>query len=232
MKIDEAIDRLDSLPYENLGFARVDHDRSARKGFPEVIFGIGKSPDQVAAIAVSILERSQRLLITKTSQEAFRAVSKRIPEAFYNKTAQTITVDRRTNQVKSPGIVVVSAGTSDEQIAQEAVVTANLMDCEVECFNDVGVAGIHRLFSVLPMLEKARVIIVVAGMDGALPSVVGGLVKAPIIAVPTGIGYGTSFEGIAPLLAMLNTCSPGITVVNINNGFGAGYFAALVLNKN
>ncbi len=227
---DDVVAKLQALPYEDLGFAKVDHHRALRKGFPEVIFGLGKPPGDITAIAAAVLARSSRLLVTKASPEAFSAVSGDIPDAVYDETAQTIVVDRRDDRPQIPGLVVVSAGSSDEPVAREAAVTAQLMGCEVKRFNDVGVAGIHRLFDALPALQEARALIVVAGMEGALPSVVGGLVRAPVIAVPTSIGYGTGLGGIAPLLAMLNSCAPGITVVNIDNGFGAGYFAALMLN--
>ena len=227
---DQVVAELRVLPYEDLGFAKVDHHRALRKGFPEVIFGMGKSPEDIATLAAAVLERSERLLITKASPEAFSAVVREIPDAVHDEIAQTIVADRRDTPIQVPGLVVVSAGTSDEPVAREAAVTAELMGCRVERFNDVGVAGIHRLFDVLPAIQEARVLVVVAGMEGALPSVVGGLVRAPVIAVPTSVGYGTGLGGIAPLLAMLNSCAPGITVVNIDNGFGAGYFAALILN--
>ena len=193
-----------------------------------MVFGQGKTPEQVAVIVDTLLESSDRLLVTKTSLDAFSAVKDRVPDATYDETAQTIVVDRRRGPRLVPGVVVVSGGTSDQPVACEAVVTAQLMDCEVQRFFDVGVSGIHRLFDCMPLLTKARVVVVVAGMDGALPSVVGGLVRAPVIAVPTSIGYGASFGGLAPLLAMLNSCAPGVAVVNIDNGFGAGYLAALI----
>ncbi len=216
------------MPYQDLEFAKIDHHRSLRKGFPEVIFGQGKSPEQVASIAATVLQQSDRLLVTRTSQEAFSAVRVSVPDANFDETARTIIVDRRADRKLVPGVMVVCAGTSDLPVAREAIVTAELMDCEVEQVFDVGVAGIHRLLEQLPSLQKARVIVAVAGMEGALPSVIGGLVKAPVIAVPTSVGYGASFEGLAALLAMLNSCANGIGVVNIDNGFGAGYLAALI----
>ncbi len=216
------------MPYQDLEFAKIDHHRSLRKGFPEVIFGQGKSPEQVASIAATVLQQSDRLLVTRTSQEAFSAVRVSVPDANFDETARTIIVDRRAERKLVPGVMVVCAGTSDLPVAREAIVTAELMDCEVEQVFDVGVAGIHRLLEQLPSLQKARVIVAVAGMEGALPSVIGGLVKAPVIAVPTSVGYGASFEGLAALLAMLNSCANGIGVVNIDNGFGAGYLAALI----
>jgi NCAIR mutase (PurE)-related protein len=217
------------MPFQDLGFAKVDHQRALRKGFPEVVFGQGKTPEQTATLASTILEGSDRLLITKATPEAFSEVKARVPDADYEKTARIIVVDRRLDKVVVPGVVVISGGTSDLPVACEAVVTAELMDCEVQRVFDVGVAGLHRLIDSLPTLEKARVIVAVAGMEGALPSVVGGLVKAPVIAVPTSVGYGASFGGLAALLAMLNSCSPGVAVVNIDNGFGAGYLAALIV---
>ena len=226
--VDDVVSQLKELPYQDLEFAKIDHHRSLRKGFPEVIFGQGKSPEQVALIAAAVLQQSDRLLVTRTSQEAFSAVRASVPDADYDETARTIIVDRRADKKLVPGVMVVCAGTSDLPVAREAIVTAELMDCEVEQVFDIGVAGIHRLLDQLPSLQKARVIIAVAGMEGALPSVIGGLVKAPVIAVPTSVGYGASFEGLAALLAMLNSCANGIGVVNIDNGFGAGYLAALI----
>ena len=226
--MDEVVSHLRQLPYEDLEFARVDHHRSLRKGFPEVIFGQGKSAEQVAAISAAVLRHSDRLLITRAEPEAFSRVRAVAPDAVHDETARTIVVDRRADKTLTPGVMVVCAGTSDLPVAREATVTAELMDCEVECVFDVGVAGLHRLLEQLPALQKARVIVAVAGMEGALPSVIGGLVKAPLIAVPTSIGYGASFGGVAALLAMLNSCANGIGVVNIDNGFGAGYLAALI----
>ena len=182
----------------------------------------------MAAISASVLRHSDRLLITRAEPEAFSRVREVAPDAVHDETARTIVVDRRADRTLTPGVMVVCAGTSDLPVAREAAVTAELMDCEVECVFDVGVAGLHRLLEQLPALQNARVIVAVAGMEGALPSVIGGLVKAPLIAVPTSIGYGASFGGVAALLAMLNSCANGIGVVNIDNGFGAGYLAALI----
>ena len=220
--------RLAALPYEDLDFARLDHHRALRKGFPEVVYGLGKTPEQVAAIAASILRRSDRLLVTKTGPEAYAAVREGAADAVYDPTARTITVDRRVDAEPVPGVVVASAGTSDLPVVAEAAVTAEIMGCRVERISDVGVAGIHRLLDHLPALRGARVVVAVAGMEGALPSVVGGLVAAPVIAVPTSVGYGASYDGLAALLAMLNSCAPGVAVVNIDNGFGAGYLAAQI----
>ena len=228
LSIDEAVSQLRELPYKDLDFAKVDHHRAVRKGFPEVIFGEGKSPDQIASIATEVLSQSDRLLVTRATRDVFAKVQRSVPDAVYDETARTITADRREVQERTPGVLVVCAGTADLPVAREATVAAELMDSEVETVSDVGVAGIHRLLDQLPALRKARVVVAVAGMEGALPSVVGGLVPVPVIAVPTSVGYGASFEGLAALLAMLNSCAPGVGVVNIDNGFGAGYLAALI----
>ena len=230
LSLDDVAAELRELPYEDLGFAKVDHHRAIRKGFPEVIFGQGKSPEQVRSIAQALLSRSDRVLVTRASAEAFAAVREALPDAKFDQTARTIAIDRRKERDTRTGVLVVCAGTADLPVACEAVVTAEMLDCEVERVFDVGVAGIHRLLDQLPALQSARVIVAVAGMEGALPSVVGGLVRAPVIAVPTSVGYGASFGGLAAMLAMMNSCAPGIGVVNIDNGFGAGYLAA-VINK-
>ena len=226
--LDEVLSQLRGLPYQDLDFAKVDHHRSIRKGFPEVVFGEGKTVEQIVSIARAHLQGADRLLITRASAEVYSAVRAEVPDATYEETARAIVVDRRDRREQTTGVLVVCAGTADLPVACEAVVTAEIMDCEVERVFDVGVAGIHRLLDHLPALEKARVVVAVAGMDGALPSVVGGLVSAPVIAVPTSIGYGASFDGLAALLAMLNSCAPGVGVVNIDNGFGAGYLAAVI----
>ena len=214
---------------EDIGFARLDHDRDRRKAFPEVVYGEGKTPEQVGIIAEKIFQRSGVVLVTRTNAEAFGEVRARVPEAEFNEVGLLIYADRRERSAPLTGIVLASAGTSDQRIAEEATVTAGLMGCEVERLTDVGVAGLQRLLAARSTLEKARVIIVVAGMDGALPSVIAGLVKAPVIAVPTSVGYGAAFEGLSALLSMLNACSPGVVVVNIDNGFGAGYTAATLI---
>jgi NCAIR mutase (PurE)-related protein len=214
-------------PFEDLGFARVDHHRSVRQGFPEVILGIGKSPAQIAAIAAQIVDRGQPLLVTRADQLAWQRVHEAIPEATYHEVARTITVRRPV----PPGrgvVVIASAGTSDIPIAEEAAVTADLMGNDVDRIYDIGVAGIHRMLSARDRLSAARVIVVVAGMEGALPSVVAGMVDVPVIAVPTSIGYGASFGGITALLGMLNSCANGVSVVNIDNGFGAGCIASMI----
>jgi pyridinium-3,5-biscarboxylic acid mononucleotide synthase len=222
------MDRLRAQPFEDLGFAQVDHHRAARKGFPEVIFGQGKTPAQVAAIARRIVEHGQTLLVTRTTPEAFAAVREVVPDAVFREEARVI--ERRAGELpRGTGTVLVAvAGTSDLAVAEEAAVTAEVMNNPVDRLFDVGVAGLHRLLSARHRLEAARVIIVVAGMEGALPSVVGGLVKAPVIAVPTSIGYGASFGGVAALLGMLNSCAPGVAVVNIDNGFGAACIASQI----
>ena len=228
---EDVVARLAAAPYEDLGFARVDHHRALRKGFPEVVFGQGKSPEQIARLSVALLGRSDRLLVTKAEPQAFEAVRDQVQDAQFDEQARTIVVDRSATRERVGGVVIASAGTSDLPVAREAVVTAELMGCEVTELNDVGVAGIHRLLDHLPTLQAARVVVAVAGMEGALPSVVGGLVGAPVIAVPTSIGYGASLGGVAALLAMLNSCAPGVAVVNIDNGFGAGYLAAVIAKQ-
>ena len=223
----QAVEELRMLPYEELICAKPDHHRSLRLGFPEVIFGQGKTVEQIVTIAERLAARSGRLLITRVSQETFNAVREKIPDVTYNSLSMSILLNRKQTTPR-PGITVVTGGTADIPVAEEAAVTAELMGNKVERVYDVGVAGIHRLLDKLPRLRKARVIIAVAGMEGALPSVIGGLVPIPIIAVPTSVGYGASFAGLAPLLTMLNSCAPGVAVVNIDNGFGAGYIAGLI----
>ena len=227
--LDDTVRLLRDLPYQDLDFAKVDHHRALRKGFPEVVFGQGKTPEQVAEIVEAVLGKSDIVLVTRASAEAFSAVKARVPDAWYNETCRAVVVNRGGPAEAIPGLLVLCAGTADLPVATEAVLTAELMGCEVETVSDVGVAGIHRLLDQREALERAKVVIAVAGMEGALPSVVGGLVDAPVIAVPTSVGYGASFQGLAALLAMLNGCAPGVGVVNIDNGFGAGYLAATIL---
>ena len=225
---DRVLEALRAQPFEDLGFARVDHHRSVRQGFPEVILGLGKTPAQTAAIAAGIVGRGSTLLVTRASAEMFEAVRARVPGATYYADAALITF--RQGDV-SPGkgqIIVAAAGTSDLGVAEEAARTAELMGNDVARLYDVGVAGIHRVLGERARLAAARVIIVVAGMEGALPSVIAGLVGVPVIAVPTSVGYGASFGGIAALLGMLNSCASGIAVVNIDNGFGAAAMASLI----
>lgn len=225
---DEAVDRLRHLPFEDLGFAKVDHHRALRVGMPEVILGEGKTPAQVAGIFARLARHGENVLATRANEKQFAAVKKKIRGAEYRELARSIVLHRDSRTYGKGVIAVVSAGTSDVPVAEEAVVTAELMGNRVEHFYDVGVAGIHRLLANREALTKARVVIVCAGMEGALPSVVGGLVGAPVIAVPTSIGYGASFNGIAALLGMLNSCASNVSVVNIDNGFGAGYVASLI----
>ena len=225
--METAVERLRDLPYEDLGFAKVDHHRALREGFPEVVLGMGKTPAQVAAIAARLVERSGRLLVTRAGPEHAAAVVGVLPDAVYHESARAITL-RRQPVERRPGITVVCAGTSDLPVAEEAALTAEMLGNAVERIADVGVAGVHRLLHRLPELRAARVLVVVAGMEGALPSVVAGLVATPVIAVPTSVGYGASFGGLAALLGMLNACAAGVAVVNIDNGFGAGYMAALI----
>jgi NCAIR mutase (PurE)-related protein len=215
-------------PYEDLGFARVDHHRSVRQGFPEVVLGLGKTPLQIAAIAAEIVGRGSSLLVTRTTPDAFDAVRARVPSAVYHSDARIIALPQRDVARGKGTILVVAAGTADLPVSEEAARTAELMGNDVERLYDVGVAGLHRLLGETERLQTARVIIVVAGMEGALPSVVAGLVSAPVIAVPTSIGYGASFGGIAALLGMLNSCASGVSVVNIDNGFGAANIASLI----
>jgi NCAIR mutase (PurE)-related protein len=227
--IDEAINQLKSLPFEDLGYARVDHHRSLRKGFPEVIWGEGKSHGQIVSIMKQLKRKSQNILITRLDERKARTIQKIFPKSQYHPQSKVLTYP--THPLKSEGkgtILVITAGTTDIPVAEEAFITAQFMGNRVETLYDVGVAGIHRLLSERERLEAARVLVVVAGMEGALPSVVGGLVDRPVIAVPTSVGYGTSFGGITALLAMLNSCASGVAVVNIDNGFGAGYMASLM----
>ena len=228
LSVDEVVSRLRDFPYEDIDFAKVDHHRAIRQGFPEVVFGEGKTPEQIAAIASTVLTRSDRLLVTRASPDAFDATSERVHDASYDEMARCIVVDRRVDDPGLPGVAVLSAGTADLPVATEAAITAELVGSQVERISDVGVSGLHRLLDHLPKLRHCRALVVVAGMEGALPSVVSGLVDTPVIAVPTSVGYGASLGGIAALLAMLNSCAPGIGVVNIDNGFGAGYLAAMI----
>jgi NCAIR mutase (PurE)-related protein len=229
MSIDDAISQLKALPFKDLGFAKVDHHRSLRKGFPEVVWGEGKTSEQILSIMKQLRSRGENILITRLEERKAKAIQKTFSKSRYYPRSKVLT--HLTHPVKSEGkgvILVITAGTTDIPVAEEAALTAQFMGNRVETLYDVGVAGIHRLLSEREKLEKARILIVVAGMEGALPSVVGGLVDRPVIAVPTSVGYGTSFGGVAALLAMLNSCASGVAVVNIDNGFGAGYMASLV----
>ena len=225
---DDAVDRLRHLPFEDLGFAKVDHHRALRQGMPEVIFGQGKTPRQVADIFTRLAAHGGNVLATRATEDQYAAVAEKIEAAEYRPLARAIVLKRDRKRYGRGVIAVVSAGTSDIPIAEEAVVTAEMMGNTVQHIYDVGVAGIHRLLAHRTALAKARVIVVCAGMEGALPSVVGGLVGVPVIAVPTSVGYGAAFEGLAALLGMMNSCASNVSVVNIDNGFGAGYVAALI----
>ena len=220
------LDQFRQQPFEDLGFAKVDHHRAVRQGFPEVVLGLGKTPAQIAEIAARIAGREAPLLVTRASLEAFEAVATRVPGVEYHELARAIVL-RRPLPLASGAIVVASAGTSDLPVAEEAALTAEIMGNTVTRIYDVGVAGIHRVLAQRPTLEAARVIVVVAGMEGALPSVVAGMVNVPVIAVPTSVGYGASFNGLAALLGMLNTCANGVAVVNIKKGLGPGGWASL-----
>jgi len=215
-------------PVADLGFAQVDTHRALRKDFPEVIFGSGKTPEQVVKIAAKLLEREQRILITRITIEHARLLRQKFKRAVHHQLARCVTIEKHPSPKRPGAIAVVSAGTSDLPVAEEAAVTAEIMSNRVERINDVGVAGLHRLFGKLEIIQRANVVVVVAGMEGALPSVVAGLVARPVIAVPTSVGYGGSFGGLAALLGMLNSCGSGVTVVNIDNGFGAGYAASQI----
>ena len=231
LSVDDALASLRTLPYENLGFAKIDHHRPLRTGFPEVVLGKGKTPEQVAAIVASLTGRRHPVLVTKTDPVAYEAVVRQTPEANYHDLARAIVVPGPNSAPSREGLLVVTAGTADLPVAEEACLTAELMGSQVTRINDVGVAGLHRVIDALPNLQEAKVIILVAGMEAALVSVVAGLVSVPVVAVPTSVGYGSSFEGLAALLGMLNSCAPGVAVVNIDNGFGAGYLAAQILRN-
>ncbi len=225
---DEAVERLRHLPFEDLGFAKVDHHRALRAGMPEVIFSQGKTPTQVAGIFARLAKHGRNVLATRATQDQFASVQANIPRAEFRELARAIVLQRDRKKYGKGRITVVSAGTSDIPVAEEALVTAEVMGNDVEHLYDVGVAGIHRLLANRNSLSLARVIIVCAGMEGALPSVVGGLVGVPVIAVPTSVGYGAAFQGVAALLGMMNSCASNVSVVNIDNGFGAGYVASLI----
>jgi len=228
--IEEALDVLKNFPYTDLGFARIDHHREMRTGYPEIIYCAGKSVDQVREIVRVMSEKENNVIGTRANQEMFNAVKSIIPDAIYYPMARIISVQKKKPATPKTRIAVITAGTSDMPIAEEAAITAELLGNNVLRIYDAGVAGIHRLVDKLPEIRNCRVIIVIAGMEGALASVVGGLVDKPVIAVPTSVGYGANFGGISALLAMLTSCSTGVTVVNIDNGFGAG-FSASMINK-
>ncbi len=227
VSLSTVLQKIKTLPYEDLEFAKLDTHREIRKGFPETIFCQGKTISQISLI-LQKLPMDQNILLTKANKNMYNAVKKHYPIAQYNELAKTIIIQRYKPKKKKGTILVLTAGTSDIPVAEEAVVTAELMGNKVEKVYDVGVAGVHRLFDIKEKIFHANVIIVIAGMEGALASIVGGLASKPVIAVPTSVGYGASFQGIAPLLTMLNCCAEGVAVVNIDNGFGAGYFASLI----
>ncbi len=226
---DQALARLKSLPFEDLGFARVDHHRVLRKGFPEVIYGQGKTPEQIQRIAQALRDQGAAVLVTRVDPAKAKAVRRGMKELVHHPSCACLSLTAPSPARAGKGLVaVVAAGTSDLPVAEEAVLTASLMGSKVETVFDVGVTGLHRLFAAKAVLDTATCFVVVAGMEGALPSVVAGLVDKPVVAVPTSVGYGTSFGGLAALLGMLNSCAPGLSVVNIDNGFGAGYLAGLI----
>jgi NCAIR mutase (PurE)-related protein len=222
---DEILGFWRKLPFEDLGYARLDHERALRQGFPEVVFGLGKTPGQIAAIARRLSESGHDVLITRADEAAWAAVQPVLPDATFDPVARVITRRARPADPSVGRVLVATAGTADIPVAEEAALTAETMGSRVDRLYDVGVAGLHRLLAARDRVIAARVLVVVAGMEGALPSVVGGLVAAPVIAVPTSVGYGASFGGLAALLAMMNSCATGVAVVNIDNGFGAGALA-------
>jgi len=226
-EIDEVLNYLKQLPFEDLGFAKVDHHRALRTGYPEVVFCEGKTVDQIVQIYRSLEKREESILLTRAEPSVFEALTIEDNRLVYNELARTIALEP-TEKEKSGMVLVMSAGTADLPVAEEAAVTASILGAKVERVYDVGVAGIHRLLAHTEKIQHARCIVVVAGMEGALPSVIGGLARCPIIGVPTSVGYGSNLGGFAPLLTMLNSCAPNITVVNIDNGFGAGFSAAMI----
>jgi len=226
--VDAAMERLRDMPYENLGFARIDHHRPLRQGMPEVIFGRGKTPAQIENLVRRMLRHGHNVLVTRTDAATFERVREVAPQAKFHPLSGAIAI-RSERKLRGRGmILVITAGTTDIPVAEEALVTADIMGNRVEPLYDCGVAGLHRLLGESKALKRARVVIVAAGMEGALPSVVGGLVAAPVIAVPTSVGYGASYRGLAALLGMMNSCAPNVAVVNIDNGFGAGYLASVI----
>ncbi len=228
MEIDTALKALRDLPFEDLGYAKIDHHRSLRTGYPEVIFCSGKSLDQVTGIIEKMSRHNSAILATRATREVFERVKKIREDSVYNETARLIITGKTPEPVSGSKIAVISAGTSDIPVAEEAAATAEAFGNRTERLFDVGVAGIHRLLDNMELIMACRVLVVVAGMDGVLPSIVGGLVHIPVIAVPTSVGYGASFDGLAALLTMLNSCAPGVAVMNIDNGFGAGYYAGML----
>ncbi|ACA54214.1 nickel pincer cofactor biosynthesis protein LarB [Clostridium botulinum] len=230
ISLEDGVDILQDLPFKDLGYAKIDNHREMRVGYPEVIYCAGKTVDQIKGIIEFMLTKENNILGTRATKEAYEEVKRIWPEAEYNELARTIVIKKREVKSKDGYIAVVTAGTSDIPVSEEAAVTAEIFGNKVERIYDVGVAGIHRLFDKLELIRGARVIVVAAGMEGALASVVGGLVDKPVIAVPTSVGYGANFQGLSALLSMLNSCASGVSVVNIDNGFGAGYLASMINN--
>lgn len=230
--IENAVELLKRLPFEDLGFAKVDHHRNIRNGYPEVIYSEGKTIEQIKAIVHELMKKNNNIMATRASESIFNAIKDITDDALYHEAARIVVVKKRQISLSNNYIAVVTAGTADTPVAEEAAITAETMGNRVERIYDVGVAGIHRLFARLEVLQNANALIVVAGMEGALASVVGGLVDKPVIAVPTSIGYGANFKGLSALLTMLNCCASGVAVVNIDNGFGAGYLAAMINSMN
>lgn len=228
VSVAEALQKIKAQPFEELDFAKIDHHRGVRLGYPEVIYGERKTPDQIAQITQKLLARDNNILITRADEAAYQAVQSIATEAKYNVMGRTITIEREIMIPPKSYIAIVAAGTSDLYVVEEAYETARILGNHVKKVVDVGVAGIHRLFAHLELIQNAKVVIVIAGMEGALASVIGGLVDKPVIAVPTSVGYGASFGGIAALLSMLNSCASGVSVVNIDNGFGAAYNASII----
>lgn len=228
VEIDDAVNEMRHLPFESLGFATIDHHRAIRVGMPEVIFGKGKTPEEVATIAARLLDRASNVLATRTVPEAFEILRRDHPDAEFFPRCGALRVWRDRTQHGKGKLLIVTAGTTDLPVAQEAMVTAEIMGNEVVSVQDVGVAGIHRLFANMDKIKEARVIVAVAGMEATLPTAIGGLVSCPVIGVPTSIGYGAHFNGLASLLSMLNSCASNVSVVNIDNGFGGGYVASLI----
>ena len=224
----EAVEILKDFPYQDLSFAKIDHHRELRRGYPEVIFGQGKTDDQILKIAKAILKKGSNLLITRVDEKIYGKIKPKIPKIKYNSLGKTLSLKQKAPPPGKGKIIIITAGTSDIPVAEEAAVTCDILGNEIEKIYDVGVAGLHRLFGEYNKIRTGRVIITVAGMEGALPSVIAGISNVPIIAVPTSVGYGTSFKGLAALLAMLNSCPGGMSVVNIDNGFGAAYMASLI----
>jgi len=231
LSVDATVEHLRSLPFEDLGFAQIDHHRALRWGFPEVVFCAGKTAEQVAGIVERLAARGSRVLGTRATLEQFDAARAAVPDLHYHALARCLWLDREPRQGRQEGVVIAAAGTSDLPVVEEAALTLSLLGHEPRRIVDVGVAGLHRLLPHIAALQQANVVIVVAGMEGALASVVGGLTDAPVIAVPTSVGYGASFGGLAALLAMLNSCASGVAVVNIDNGYGAGHMAALINSR-